>query len=53
MYNLSPSEEHADVYLRYIGYSQVNNLCPQCREAVALENVMGFDKEDDEEDNDE
>ncbi len=43
--NLTPSEEHADAYLRHIAYPEVNELCPQCREEVGLLKILGFDEE--------
>jgi hypothetical protein len=38
----SPAEELADIFLRDTGRTDVNNLCPRCREEQRIVNLLGF-----------
>jgi len=40
--NYSPARDLGDIFISDIGDTDVNDLCPDCREELGLMNLLGF-----------
>jgi len=45
-YDIIPSTEIADIFLKDIGIEDINDLCPECMEELGVKNLLVFEDEE-------
>jgi hypothetical protein len=45
-YDISPSTEVADIFLKDMGVEDINDICPECREELGVKNLLVFEEEE-------
>jgi len=43
-YDIIPSTEPADIFLKDLGVEDINDLCPECMEELGVKNLLALDE---------